>query len=335
MNKIALITGITGQDGSYLAEFLLSNGYEVHGLSRRASTFNRGRIDHISEAKSRAAGVMGGGIYLHYGDLCDASSVNRLLRSIRPDEIYNLAAQSHVKVSFEIPEYTGDVVALGTLRILEGIRESGLNPRIYQAGSSEMFGKVQETPQKETTPFYPRSPYAAAKLYAHWLAINYREAYNMYVCNGILFNHESPRRGESFVTRKITLGVAAIKLGLQKALALGNLEAKRDWGFAGDYVRAMWLMLQQDRPDDYVIATGETRSVQDFCKVAFDYAGLDYRKHVVVNPHYFRPTEVDLLVGDASKARKALGWEPRTSFSELVKMMVDSDIELVKRQNHL
>ncbi len=335
MNKIALITGITGQDGSYLAEFLLSNGYEVHGLSRRASTFNRGRIDHISEAKSRAAGVMGGGIYLHYGDLCDASSVNRLLRSIRPDEIYNLAAQSHVKVSFEIPEYTGDVVALGTLRILEGIRESGLNPRIYQAGSSEMFGKVQETPQKETTPFYPRSPYAAAKLYAHWLAINYREAYNMYVCNGILFNHESPRRGESFVTRKITLGVAAIKLGLQKALALGNLEAKRDWGFAGDYVRAMWLMLQQDRPDDYVIATGETRSVQDFCKVAFDYAGLDYRKHVVVDPHYFRPTEVDLLVGDASKARKALGWEPRTSFSELVKMMVDSDIELVKRQNHL
>jgi GDPmannose 4,6-dehydratase len=255
-----------------------------------------------------------------------------LLRAIRPDEIYNLAAQSHVKISFEIPEYTGDVDGLGTLRILEGIRESGLSPRIYQAGSSEMFGKVREIPQTETTPFYPRSPYAAAKVYAHWLAVNYREAYGMFVCNGILFNHESPRRGENFVTRKITLGVAAIKLGLQKNLALGNLEAKRDWGFAKDYVEAMWLMLQQDQPDDYVIATGETRSVREFCEAAFDYAGLDYRKYVVVDELYFRPAEVDLLVGDASKARKILGWQPRTSFDELVKMMVDADIELLKRQ---
>ncbi len=254
-----------------------------------------------------------------------------MLREIRPDEIYNLAAQSHVKVSFEIPEYTGDVTGLGALRILEGIRESGLNPRIYQAGSSEMFGKVREIPQTETTPFYPRSPYAAAKAYAYWLAVNYREAYGMYVCNGILFNHESPRRGENFVTRKITLGVAAIKLGLRKALALGNLKAKRDWGFAGDYVEAMWLMLQQDQADDYVIATGETRSVQEFCEAAFDYVGLDYRKYVLVDPVYFRPTDVDLSVGDASKARKKLGWRPRTSFQELVKMMVDSDVELLKR----
>jgi GDPmannose 4,6-dehydratase len=342
MTKKALITGITGQDGSYLAELLLAKGYEVHGLTRRASTFNRGRIDHISEAKSRAAGISGGGIFLHYGDLCDASSVNRLLRSIQPDEIYNLAAQSHVKVSFEIPEYTGDVAGLGTLRILEGVlsnlkewRESGLNPRIYQAGSSEMFGKVQEIPQKETTPFYPRSPYAAAKVYAHWLAVNYREAYEMFVCNGILFNHESPRRGENFVTRKITLGVAAIKLGLRKALALGNLEAQRDWGFAGDYVEAMWMMLQQEKPDDYVIATGETRSVRDFCQAAFAHVGLDYQQHVVVDPLYFRPTEVDLLIGNPTKACQVLGWRARTSFQDLVRMMVDSDIELLKHQHHL
>ena len=335
MAKRALITGITGQDGSYLAEFLVAKGYEVHGLTRRSSTFNRGRIDHISDAKSRAAGIPGGTIALHYGDLCDASSVNRLLREIRPDEIYYLAAQSHVKVSFEIPEYTGDVVGLGTLRILEGIRESGLNPRIYQAGSSEMFGKVREIPQTETTPFYPRSPYAAAKVYAHWLAVNYREAYGMYVCNGILFNHESPRRGENFVTRKITLGVAAIKLGLRSALALGNLEAKRDWGFAGDYVQAMWMMLQQDLPDDFVIATGETRSVREFCAAAFAHAGLDYQEHVVVDPLYFRPTEVDLLVGDASKARKILGWRPCSSFHDLVRMMVDSDVELLKHQHRL
>ena len=275
------------------------------------------------------------GSLLHYGDLCDASSVNRLLRSIRPDEIYNLAAQSHVKVSFEIPEYTGDVAGLGTLRILEGIRESGLNPRIYQAGSSEMFGKVREIPQKETTPFYPRSPYAAAKAYAHWLAVNYREAYGMFICNGILFNHESPRRGENFVTRKITLGVAAIKLGLRKDLALGNLEAKRDWGFAGDYVQAMWMMLQQDEPDDYVVATGETRSVREFCEAAFAYVGLDYREYVVVDPLYFRPTEVDLLIGDADQSpRERLGWWPGTSFNDLVRMMVDADLEFVRRQHH-
>ncbi|MGA2256649.1 MAG: GDP-mannose 4,6-dehydratase [Thermoguttaceae bacterium] len=335
MGKRALITGITGQDGSYLAEFLLSKGYEVHGLTRRSSTFNRGRIDHISEAKSRAAGTPEAGIFLHYGDMCDASSVNRLLRFIRPDEIYNLAAQSHVKVSFEIPEYTGDVAGLGTLRILEGIRESGLDPRIYQAGSSEMFGKVREIPQTESTPFYPRSPYAASKVYAHWLVVNYREAYGMFACNGILFNHESPRRGENFVTRKITLGVAAIKLGLRKALALGNLEAKRDWGFAGDYVQAMWSMLQQEKPDDYVIATGETRSVREFCEAAFSYAGLDFQKYIVVDPLYFRPTEVDLLIGDASKAREKLGWRPQVSFQDLVRMMVDSDIELLKRQHHL
>lgn len=335
MAKRAMITGITGQDGSYLAEFLLNEGYEVHGLTRRASTFNRGRIDHITDAKSRAAGVPWGNFVLHYGDLCDASSVNRLLRSIRPDEIYNLAAQSHVKISFEIPEYTGDVAGLGTLRILEGIRESGLNPRVYQAGSSEMFGKVQEIPQKETTPFYPRSPYAAAKVYAHWLAVNYREAYGMFICNGILFNHESPRRGENFVTRKITLGVAAIKLGLRKALALGNLDAKRDWGFAGDYVRAMWLMLQQEAPDDYVIATGETHSVAEFCEAAFAHVGLDCKKYVVVDPLYFRPTEVDLLIGDAGKARAKLGWRPCTRFEDLVRMMVDADIDLLSRQHHL
>ncbi len=335
MTKAALITGITGQDGSYLAELLLAKGYEVHGLTRRSSSFNRGRIDHITDAKSRAAGVPWGKFVLHYGDLCDASSVNRLLRSIRPDEIYNLAAQSHVKISFEIPEYTGDVAGLGTLRILEAIRESGLDPRIYQAGSSEMFGKVQEIPQKETTPFYPRSPYAAAKAYAHWLAVNYREAYGMFICNGILFNHESPRRGENFVTRKITLGVAAIKLGLRNALALGNLDAKRDWGFAGDYVQAMWLMLQQEKPEDYVIATGETHSVGEFCEAAFAYVGLDYKKYVVIDPLYFRPTEVDLLIGDATKAREKLAWQPCTRFQDLVRMMVDADVETLKRQHHL
>ena len=332
MTKRALITGTTGQDGYYLVELLLEKGYEVHGLARRSSTFNRGRIDHIFDPRRQTSNPNLRRATLHYGDLCDASSVNRLLREIRPDEIYNLAAQSHVKISFEIPEYTGDVVGLGTLRILEGVRESGISPRIYQAGSSEMFGKVQETPQRESTPFYPRSPYAAAKLYAHWVAVNYREAYHMFVCNGILFNHESPRRGENFVTRKITLGVAAIKLGLQSTLMLGNLDAKRDWGYAKDYVEAMWLMLQQDRPDDYVIATGETRSVREFCEEAFSYVGLDYRKHVMVDKQYFRPTEVDLLIGDAGKARKVLGWAPRTSFSELVRLMVDSDIELLRRQ---
>ncbi len=332
MRKKALITGITGQDGSYLAELLLDKDYEVHGVTRRSSSFNRGRIDHVTDGKARAAGKVSTQAVLHYGDLCDGSSVNRLLREIRPDEIYNLAAQSHVKISFEIPEYTGDVDGLGMLRILEGTRESGLNPRIYQAGSSEVFGKAQEVPQRETTPFYPRSPYAAAKVYAHWLAINYREAYGMFVCNGLAFNHESPRRGENFVSRKITLGAAAIKLGLQSKLALGNLEAKRDWGFAKDYVEAMWMMLQQDQPDDYVVATGQTRSVRDFCEAAFGYLGLDYREYVVVDPLYFRPTEVDLLVGDAGKAKRVLGWEPKTSFEDLVRLMVDSDVELLRRK---
>jgi GDPmannose 4,6-dehydratase len=327
--KKALITGITGQDGSYLAEFLLGKGYEVHGLRRRSSTFNRGRIDHISEAQPGGAE---GGATLHYGDLCDASSLSRLLRAIRPDEIYNLAAQSNVKISFDIPVYTGDVAGLGALRILEGVRESGLKARIYQAGSSEMFGKAREIPQRETTPFYPRSPYAAAKVYAHWLVVNYREAYGMHASNGMVFNHESPRRGESFVTRKITLGVAAIKLGMQQTLTLGNLEAKRDWGFAGDYVEAMWLMLQQDQPDDYVLATGETHSVREFCEAAFSHVGLDYRQYVTVDPRYFRPTEVDLLVGDASKAREKLGWQPKISFQGLVQMMVEADLELLKRQ---
>ena len=335
MAKKALITGITGQDGSYLAELLQQKGYEVHGIVRRASTLNRVRIDHLFPSASQAAAGRRTKHYLHYGDLSDASCVNRLLREIRPDEIYNLAAQSHVKVSFEIPEYTGDIVGLGTLRILEGIRESGISPRIYQAGSSEMFGMAREIPQNEQTPFYPRSPYGAAKVYAHWLAVNYREAYGMFVCNGILFNHESPRRGENFVTRKITLGAAAIKLGLRNKLALGNLDAKRDWGYAKDYVAAMWMMLQQKRPDDYVIATGQTRSVRDFCQAAFAYLGLDYRKYVVVDKLYWRPTEVDILQGDASKARRKLGWKPTVTFDELVRLMVDADMELVRQRNRL
>jgi len=327
----ALITGVTGQDGSYLIEFLLEKGYEVHGIVRRASTMNRGRIDHLFNTDTTGAP----GRFLHYGDLTDASSVNRLLREIKPDEIYNLGAQSHVKISFEIPEYTGETVGLGTLRLLEGIRESGLTPRFYQAGSSEMFGLVQEIPQKESTPFYPRSPYGAAKCYAHWLAVNYREAYNMFICNGILFNHESPRRGENFVTRKITLGAAAIKLGLQNQLKLGNLEAKRDWGYAKDYVEAMWLMLQQDAPDDFVIATGETHTVKEFCEAVFSHLGLDYKKFVVSDPMYFRPTEVELLIGDASKAQKKLGWTPRTKFAELAKLMADADLALLKKEHHI
>ncbi len=325
MSKKALITGITGQDGSYLTELLLEKGYEVHGMVRRSSTINRGRIDHIFLPQP----LKGDMPLLHYGDLADGSSLNRLLREIKPDEIYNLGAQSHVKISFEVPEYTGDVDGLGTLRILEGIRESGINPRVYQAGSSEMFGKVQEIPQRESTPFYPRSPYAAAKVYAHWLAINFREAYGIFVCNGILFNHESPRRSENFVTRKITLGAAAIKLGLRDRLALGNLEAKRDWGFARDYVQAMWMMLQQESPDDYVIATGESHSVREFCELAFGRLGLDYKKYVVSDPLYMRPTEVDILLGDSSKARKKLGWKPTVDFPGLVNMMVDADLALL------
>ena len=322
MAKKALITGITGQDGSYLAELLLEQGYEVHGVVRRSSSVNRTRIDHIRDAKLP--------LFLHYGDLTDASSINRLLRETKPDEIYNLGAQSHVKVSFDVPEFTAETAGLGALRLLEGVRESGISPRFYQAGSSEMYGLVREVPQKETTPFYPRSPYGVAKLYAHWISVNYREAYGMFVCNGILFNHESPRRGENFVTRKISRGVAAIKLGLANKLALGNLDAKRDWGYAKDYVRAMWMMLQRDKPDDYVIATGETHTVREFCEVAFGHAGLDWKSHVVVDPSYLRPTEVDILLGDATKAKRELGWEPTTKFQALVKLMVDADLELAR-----
>jgi GDPmannose 4,6-dehydratase len=322
MAKRALITGVTGQDGSYLAELLIEKGYEVHGVVRRSSSINRTRIDHLRDAKVP--------LILHYGDLTDASSINRLLRAVRPDEIYNLGAQSHVKVSFDVPEFTAETAGLGALRILEGLRDGGFSARFYQAGSSEMFGLVQETPQRETTPFYPRSPYAAAKVYAHWISVNYREAYGLFVSNGILFNHESPRRGENFVTRKISRGVAAIKLGLTKRLALGNLDAKRDWGYAKDYVEAMWMMLQCDKPDDYVIATGESHTVREFCEVAFAHAGLDWKEHVVVDPMYLRPTEVDMLLGDASKAKRELGWEATTKFAALVKLMVDADLELLR-----
>ena len=320
--KRALITGITGQDGSYLAELLLNKGYEVHGIIRRASTFNTDRID----ALYRDPHVNGVRLFLHYGDIADSTNLIKLLYRLRPDEIYHLAAQSHVRVSFDIPEYTGDVTALGTIRILEAIRETGVPSRFYQASSSEMFGKAQEMPQRETTPFYPRSPYAAAKVYAYWVTVNYRESYGLYACNGILFNHESPRRGETFVTRKITRGVAAIKAGLQDKLYLGNLDARRDWGYAPEYVEAMWLMLQQDAPDDYVIATGETHSVREFLEEAFAYAGLDWQRHVEINPRYFRPTEVDLLIGDPSKARAKLGWKPTTGFRDLVRLMVDADV---------
>lgn len=323
MAKKALITGITGQDGSYLSEFLLGKGYEVHGIIRRSSSFNTGRIDalyqdpHVPDVRLR----------LVYGDLNDASSLNTILRTIQPDEIYNLGAQSHVRVSFEIPEYTAEVTGVGTIRLLEAIRESGQKPKFYQASSSEMFGKVQEIPQRETTPFYPRSPYGAAKLYAHWITVNYREAYNLFACSGILFNHESPRRGETFVTRKITKAAARIKLGLQQDLYLGNLDAKRDWGYAGDYVEAMWLMLQQPQPDDYVIATGETHTVREFLDVAFGHLDLDWKKYVKIDPKYYRPTEVDLLIGDAGKAKKQLQWEPKVRFQELARMMVEADLE--------
>jgi GDPmannose 4,6-dehydratase len=321
--KKALITGITGQDGSYLAELLLAKGYEVFGVIRRSSSFNTGRIDQIYEDPH----VPEPRLRLVFGDLNDASSLNRILRTIHPDEIYNLGAQSHVRVSFDIPEYTGDVTGLGTVRLLEAIREVGLRPKFYQASSSEMFGKVQEIPQRETTPFYPRSPYGAAKLYAHWITVNYREAYGLFACSGILFNHESPRRGETFVTRKITKAAARIKLGLQQELFLGNLDAKRDWGFAGDYVQAMWMMLQADQPDDYVIATGETHTVREMLKLAFETVGLDWRPYVKIDPRYYRPTEVDLLIGDANKARTVLGWEPKMSFHELITMMVRADVE--------
>jgi GDPmannose 4,6-dehydratase len=325
MAKKALITGITGQDGSYLAELLLSKGYEVHGIVRRASTFNRGRLDGIYSDPQLSETHL----FLHYGDLTDGSLV-RLLGRLQPAEIYNLGAQSHVRVSFDNPEYTADVNATGTVRLLEAIRESGIKPRFYQASSSEMYGLVQEVPQSEKTPFYPRSPYAASKVFAYWMTVNYREAYGLHASNGILFNHESPRRGEGFVTRKITRAVAHIKAGLQHKLYLGNLDAKRDWGFAKEYVEAMWLMLQQDQPDDYVVATGETHSVREFLEESFSYAGLDWTKYVALDPRYLRPSEVDLLIGDASKARRQLHWEPKTKFKELVRLMVDADIQLLK-----
>ena len=331
MAKRALITGVTGQDGSYLTEFLLAKGYEVHGLMRRASLFNTDRIDHLYHDPHLA----GAKLRLHYGDLTDGTGLRRVLEAVDPDEIYNLGAQSHVKVSFDIPEYTADVVAIGTLRLIEAVRDHLLHGdrqvRYYQAGSSEMFGAAPP-PQNERTPFYPRSPYGVSKVAAHWFAVNYREAYGLFICNGILFNHESPRRGETFVTRKVTRAVGRISQGLQDKLYLGNLEAKRDWGFTGDYVEAMWLMLQQDKPDDYVIASAEAHSVGDFVELAFAAAALDWRRHVEIDSRYFRPTEVDALRGDPTKAREVLGWEPRVTFSELVKMMVEHDIELARRE---
>ena len=344
--KVALITGITGQDGAYLAEFLLKKGYTVHGIKRRSSSFNTDRIDHLYRDQHEENVKF----FLHYGDLTDATNLIRIIQEVQPDEIYNLAAQSHVQVSFDTPEYTANSDALGTLRILEALRILGLTQktRFYQASTSELFGKVQETPQKETTPFYPRSPYAAAKLYAYWIAVNYREAYGIYACNGILFNHESPIRGETFVTRKITRAVARIKLGLQEKLYLGNLNSKRDWGFAGDYVQAMWLMLQQDEPEDFVIATGETHSVREFVQMAFQKVGISIewrgtgreevgidaasgKVRVQVDPRYFRPTEVDFLLGDASKAREKLGWVPKVTFAALAAMMVEEDLRQAER----
>ncbi|AEF85371.1 GDP-mannose 4,6-dehydratase [Treponema primitia ZAS-2] len=348
--KKALISGVTGQDGAYLSEFLLRKGYEVHGIKRRASSFNTERIDHLYQDphdKSRK-------FFLHYGDLTDTSNLVRIIQEVQPDEIYNLGAQSHVQVSFEVPEYTADADGIGTLRLLEAIRILGMEKRVrlYQASTSELFGKVQEIPQKETTPFYPRSPYAAAKLYAYWIVVNYRESYGMYACNGILFNHESPLRGETFVTRKVTRAAARIKLGLQDKLFMGNIDSKRDWGFAGDYVELMWLMLQQDVPDDYIIATGVTTRVRDFITMAFAEAGITLKwegsgvnekavdsssgKTVVeIDPKYFRPAEVDILIGDPSKATTKLGWKPKVQLPELVKMMVKHDIELAEKELHL
>ena len=325
--KRALITGITGQDGSYLAELLLGKGYEVHGIVRRASTFNTGRIDHLFQDPHEA----GARLHLHYGDLANSEQLANVVYNIRPDEIYNLGAQSHVKVSFDMPEYTGEVTGMGVTRLLEAIRRSGITTRFYQASSSELYGD-SPAPQSELTPFRPRSPYAAAKLYVYWMTANYREGYNLWACNGILFNHESPRRGPTFVTRKITMGVAAILAGKQDKLYLGNLDAKRDWGYAPDYVEAMWLMLQQERPDDFVIGTGEVRTVKDFVQAAFDHVGLDWREHVVVDPRYYRPTEVTHLLADASKAKSQLGWTPRVTFTELVKIMVDADVRAMRNE---
>jgi len=348
--KKALITGVTGQDGAYLSEFLLKKGYEVHGIKRRSSSFNTQRIDHLYQDPH----VENKRFILHYGDLTDTSNLIRIIQHVKPDEIYNLGAQSHVQVSFEVPEYTADSDGIGTLRLLEAIRILGMEKqvRFYQASTSELFGKVQEIPQKETTPFYPRSPYAAAKLYAYWITVNYRESYGMYACNGILFNHESPLRGETFVTRKVTRAAARISLGLQDKLYMGNIDAKRDWGFAGDYIELMWLMLQQDGPEDYVIATGITTSVRDFITMAFKEAGIeltwkgksieekginkeDGKVLVEIDPRYFRPAEVDLLIGEPSKAKEKLGWQPKVKLPELVKMMVEYDIELAKREVHL
>lgn len=334
MAKRALITGVTGQDGSYLTEFLLAKGYEVHGMVRRASLFNTDRIDHLYHDPH----VSGANLALHYGDLTDATALRRVLEKVEPEEIYNLGAQSHVKVSFDVPEYTADVVALGTLRLLEAVRDyagkNGKTPRYYQAGSSEMYGAAPP-PQNEHTPFLPRSPYAASKVAAHWYAANYREAYGLFVCNGILFNHESPRRGETFVSRKITRAAGRIKERLQEKLFLGNLEARRDWGFAGDYVAAMWAMLQHEAPDDYVIATGKSHSVRELVELAFGELGLDWKKHVEVDQRYLRPTEVDALQGDASKARERLGWRPQMSFTELIRTMVAHDLDLARQERTL
>ena len=325
--KKALITGITGQDGSYLADLLLEKGYEVHGIIRRASTFNTARIDHLYTDPH----VNGVRMFLHYGDLSDSVNLVKLLYDLKPDEIYHLAAQSHVRVSFDIPEYTSDVTGVGTIRILEAMRETGIRPRFYQASSSEMFGKVQEVPQVETTPFWPRSPYAVAKVFSYWATVNYRESYGLMASNGILFNHESPRRGETFVTRKITRAVAAIKTGLQKELFLGNLDAKRDWGYAPEYVEGMWRILQHDEGDDFVLATNETHTVREFVEAAFAHVDLDWKEFVKHDQRYERPAEVELLIGDPAKAKKILGWEPKVRFAELVKIMVDADLEALQR----
>lgn len=326
--KKALISGITGQDGSYLAELLLSKGYEVHGIIRRSSSFNTGRLEDIYQDPH----LPNRSLQLHYGDLTDGSVLNQLLKTIRPEEVYHLGAQSHVRVSFDIPEYTGDVTGLGALRLLEAIRDSGVETRFYQASSSEMFGKVQAVPQNEDTPFYPRSPYGCAKVYAYWLTVNYREAYGIFACNGILFNHESPRRGETFVSRKISRAVGRIKMGLQEALYLGNLDAKRDWGYAPEYVEAMWRMLQQKEAGDFVIATGETHTVKEFVVEAFQCVGLDWQKYVKIDPRYYRPTEVDLLVGDPTKAKNQLQWTPKVKFKDLVRLMVEADLKLAENE---
>ena len=331
MTKRALITGITGQDGSFLTELLLEKGYEVYGVVRRSSLFNTDRIDHLYQDPHEA----GTRLRLLYGDLNDSSSLNNILRQTNPDEIYNLGAQSHVRVSFDVPEYTGEVTGLGTVRLLEAIRDVGIKPKFYQASSSELYGKVVETPQKETTPFYPRSPYGCAKAYAFYITVNYRESYGLFACNGILFNHESERRGETFVSRKITRAATRIKLGLQNKLYLGNLDARRDWGYARDYVEAMWLMMQAQEPEDYVIATGETRSIREFLDLAFGMLDLDWKEYVEIDPRYFRPAEVDLLLGDATKAKERLGWTPKVSFQDMVRIMIDHDLALARDERTL